>query len=246
MFLESVRAAGGSIRYVALMLSIAAESPADLLPAWIEAIATAVGVVVAIVAIALAYAQLRQTTAQVRRASAQEAQDSEEQTRPYIGVDLVPGLAGHSIFDIVIENYGHSTARDVTLDLDADEFKAQSAMDEIGPALGRFFSQGFDLAPGARRRVFWRLPDSESKSPRGDFGAPEAGQILIRYSWQPGDLRAIRRYEDHLRFDLSEYPNLAPRPSAGRESTEIGAAAAIKNVVHALRAIAEHVGELRR
>lgn len=40
----------------------------------------------------------------MRGAALREAQDSEDRTRPYVGMDIVPGLAGSPTFDIVIEN----------------------------------------------------------------------------------------------------------------------------------------------
>ncbi|WP_426624289.1 hypothetical protein ACPPVW_17250 [Leifsonia sp. McL0607] len=222
------------------------ELPPEIIPAWIEAVATAVGVLVAILAIVFAYAQIRQTATQMRLASAREAQDSEEQTRPYIGVDLVPGLGGPPSFDLVIENFGRATARDLKISLVDDSFQAQSAADEIGPALGRLFESGFDLAPGARRRIFWRLPSSEDASPPGDFGAPIAGEITTTYTWQAGDDRGKRAYEDRLRYDLTEYPKLTPAPAKGATTSGQNIEAQAKNAVHALRAIAEHVAEIRR
>lgn len=227
---------------------ISAVGSADLVPTWISAVATSVGVIVAGVAILLTYKQVRLTAQQMRESAQREAQNSEDQTRPYIGLDLVPGLAGSPTFDIVITNFGNTTARDVRLALVDDEFRQQSEADQIGPALGRLFSAGFDLAPGAKRRIFWRFPDQEGSEPRGDMGAPLTGEIRTTYSWAPGRREPIREYEERLRYDLSEYPKLTPIPSGGSTSPSRPGdnAALLKNAVHALRAIAGHIGELRR
>jgi hypothetical protein len=222
--------------------------PADLVPSWIGAVATAVGVAVALIAILLTYKQVRLTAQQMRETSLREAQNSEDQTRPYLGIDVVPGLAGPPSFDLVVANFGKTTAHDIRLALVGREFQAQSEADEIGPALGRLFAAGFDLAPGARRRVFWRMPDEEGSSPRGDMGAPVSAEIVVTYQWVPGGDREIRRYEERLRYDLTEYPKLTPLPCEGAKAdgSESDPTTSFKNTAHALRAIAQHVGEIRR
>jgi hypothetical protein len=226
------------------MLTAAAAPTSDLLPAWIDAVAAAVGVLVAIAALVFAYSQIRQTAKQMRLTAVREAQDSEERTRPYVGIDLVPGLGGSPSFDIVIENFGQTTARDIHVALAGAEFAAQSPEDEVGPALGRLFEVGFDLAPRARRRIFWRFPADEHSTPSGDMGAPVSGEVTARYSWNPGGDREQRTYEERLRYDLTEYPKLTPMAERGAKAN--GPDAEAKNLVHAVRAIATHVGELRR
>lgn len=229
-----------------MWMNAQADTTSALLPTWIEAVATVFGVLVAVVAIVFTYKQIRQTAQQMRGASAREAQDSEDRTRPHVGVDVVPGLAGAPSFDLVIENHGKTTARHVRLNLVDDELRAQSESDQIGPALARLFGIGFDLAPGARRRVFWRLPDDGNASPRGDRGAPVAAEIAVTYHWAPGDDRGVREYKDRIRYDLTEYAKLTPQPTKGATSNGSSTEALGKNAVHALRAIAEHVAEIRR
>lgn len=226
------------------MSIVAAADSSELVPSWIEAVSTSLAVLVALAALWFAYSQIRQTAAQMRSTAAREAQDSEDRTRPYVGLDIVPGLGGSPSFDIVIENFGQATARDIRVSLASGSFEAQSPADEIGPALGRLFARGFDLAPRARRRVFWRLPDDGDATPRGDMGAPISGELIARYSWTPGGERDLRVYEERLGYDLTEYPKLTPMAARGAESQ--GANADAKNLVHAIRTVASHVGELRR
>jgi hypothetical protein len=228
------------------MWMIAAMKFAETAPMWIEAIATVVGVIVALIAIVLTLQQVRMTAKQMRQTSEREAQDSEDQTRPYVGLDVLPGLAGAPSFDMVIENFGKTTAHDVRLHLVDEEFSSQSEGDDIGPALGRLFAVGFDLAPGARRRVFWRFPEQENASPPGAIGAPEAAEVVVEYGWDPGGDREPRVFEDRLRYDLSEYPKLTPSPTKGARAIGTSADAQLKNAVHVLGAIAEHVAEIRR
>ena len=210
------------------------------LPAWIEAISTLVGATFTIVAILIAVRQVRLTGRQLRESAEQEARNSEERTRPYVGVDVVTGLAGSSSFDIVFENFGRSTAKGVVVSLVGDTFRAQSDQDEIGPALGRLFAVPFDLAPSARRRVFWRMPEDAMASPRGAIGTPISGEVQVSFLWD-GPIR--RRYTETVRYDLTEYPKLIPMASRGATS---GSADEGKNATLALRAIAESLGELRR
>lgn len=220
--------------------------PADLVPAWIEAIATLVGVVVALAAIVFTVVQLRLTAQQMQASAVQEAQNSEARTRPYIGLDIVPGIAGSGSMDIIIENHGKTTARNIRVSLLGDTFREQSDGDMIGAALGRLFATGFDLAPGARRRVFWQIPANENASPRGHMGTPVAAGIAFSYEWAPGADRPVRHYEDTLQYDLTEYPKLIPLPSSGSTAQGTSPEAQSKNVLHVLRAIAANVAELRR
>ncbi|MDJ0379142.1 hypothetical protein [Cryobacterium sp. PH31-L1] len=228
------------------MWMIATETPADLVPSWIEAIATLVGVVVALAAIVFTVVQLRLTSRQMRETAIQEAQNSEAQTRPYVGIDIVPGLAGAGSMDIIIENHGRTTARDIRMSLVGDTFRAQSDGDVIGEALGRLFATGFDLAPGARRRVFWQIPADKNSSPRGHMGTPVAAGIAIVYDWAPGDDRPVRNYADSIEYDLTEYPKLIPMPSIGATAQGASPETQSRNLLHVLRAIAANLAEIRR
>ncbi|OZB85566.1 hypothetical protein [Microbacterium sp. 13-71-7] len=216
----------------------------SLAASWVVAVATAAGVIVAGLALWFAYRQIALTSTQMRASAAQQAQDSEDRTRPYVSVDFVPGISGAPSFDIVVTNRGQTMARGLTLELTDGGFRALSEHDEIGPALGRLFSSGIDLAPGAKLRVLWRFPDQENAEPRGDLGAPERGSVIVRYGWMPGDARPIREYAEPARYDLREHLKLIPRAYSGEDAS--GSDADLRNAVNALRAIAENVGDLRR
>lgn len=212
---------------------------------WVSAIATCVGSVAAGGALWFAYSQIRLTARQMRESAAQEARDSEARTRPYVSVEIVPGLAGPGSMDIVFANHGRTTARNVRVSLVGDDFRAQSEEDEIGPALGRMFANRFELAPGARRRVFWQIPANDDES-RSQFGTPLIGVVAVSYAWKPDGAETERRYADEFRYDLTEYPKLIPVPYSGPNASGTSADAHERNVVHALRAIARNVAENTR
>ncbi len=238
--------AAGLGRYVVRMVMSAGSFAAASLPEWITAIATGIGVLVAVIAIAVTARQVRLTARQMRESAVREAQNSEDQTRPYVGADFVPGLAGAPSIDVVIANYGNSTARDLRLEVVGASFEPLSEGDELAPALGRFFSAGFDLAPTATRRAFWHHPANEDAEPSGAMGAPLMGEVRLTYSWQPGDGAEERHYEERLRYDLTDFLVVAPAPSEGPSTTGTGTETQLRNAVHALRAVATHIAELRR
>jgi hypothetical protein len=213
-------------------------------PDWIQAVAAIIGIIVASIAVLLTLTQIRLTGRQLREASDQQVRDSEAQTRPYLGVDVVTSLFGSPMFDLVIENFGKTTARGVRLSLANNQFVAKSESDEIGPALGRLFEKPFDLAPGSRRRILWLIPDSINAEPRGDMGAPVADEINVNYRWDSDGTRPQRVYVERFSYDLSEYAKLVPAPNTGPKSSGTGSHE--KNIAHALRALTEHIAELRR
>lgn len=178
---------------------------------WIESISTLVAAVAAIIAVIVAWWQLRLAAEDFRDKTEVERANSDAQTRPYLALDVVPGIAGNSSFDLVISNQGKTFAREIAISIEGLHFEAQSSGDELGPALGRLFEQKFELAPGARRRVFWRIPESNG-SPRGDIGTPVAATILVDYVWVRDDGRSPEHYSDRLAYDLTEYPKLTPVP----------------------------------
>jgi hypothetical protein len=220
---------------------LAAATQADplLLPTWIGALGTAAGAAVATAAVIVAVVQLRHTATHL-------TEDSEARTRPYVGIDVVPGIQGAPMLDLVIQNFGQSAARNITISLVDAAFEAQREGDVIGPALGRLFGNPFELAPGARRRVLWHGLESPQAKPSGAIGAPAKGQIRVEYEWCPEGSKRLRHYEDTICYDLTEYPKLIPQASGGPEASGSGPEALAKNVVHALRRIATNVADLGR
>lgn len=227
------------------MLLSAPETSSGLVAAWIEAIATVVAVLVAAAAAWFAYRQIRLTGRQMRDSAEQQARDSEERTRPYIGAEFAPSISGPRGYDILIVNHGQTAARGVQIRLTDGNFEAQSPSDQVSPALADLFRVGFDLAPGARMRLLWRLPDSPYSTPRGDMGAPAEAELAISYGWQP-DCGAGRAYTDHIRYDLDTLQHLWMAPHAGSNVAGSSMETHAKNAELALRAIVGNIAELRR
>lgn len=123
------------------------------------ALVTAAATVALVVAV-VAWWTARATLAASRRASeAAEAAneqarlDSIAQTRPYVYVEVVPGLAGMDTYDVRVFNSGRSAARGLTLDYDS--WPAQP--DSIVQALEKMFHTPRILPPGCSLRAVWRL-----------------------------------------------------------------------------------------
>lgn len=143
----------------------------EALTAW-STLATALFTLALVVVALLALGPAKRTLEASTRASqaAEEAneqaqRDSIEQTRPYVYVELVPGLAGMQTFDIRIANSGRSAARNLTLDFDAWPV----TLDDVGESLKDLFSTPRTLPPGCSIRAMWRL-----EGPFTD-DTPEAG-----------------------------------------------------------------------
>lgn len=217
-----------------LTTSLANETAA----AWVTAIGTVAAALIALISVFIAMRQ-------VKKSQAQQAADSEERTRPYVSADFVPGLQGSPVFDIVFENHGRALATDVRLELLGAEFKPQSEMDEIAPVLRELVETPFDLAPGARRRLMWRVAESERSNPPGAAGAPIKAEVHVYYDWHPHD-RKVRSYMTSSSYDLTVYPKLTPKPTVGEKVSEDAELGVVQNISRALRTIAVHIGELRR
>lgn len=207
---------------------------------WVTAIATIVGVVIAGAAFVAAAIAVVQTGRQMRAAARTETENSDAQTRPYVGVDIGPGIASLPSFDIVIRNHGKTTARDIRIELLNGEFGARDGDEMFGPAQARVFAVPFDLAPGAHRRLLWHVLASANRP--HSLGAPDSGEVGVSYGWEPGDGRESRSYSDSIRYDLRDYPALIVIPGTGGKTDGRTTDDHLKNAVKALRAIASHVG----
>lgn len=213
---------------------------------WLTAIATIVGVVIAGAALVAAALSIVQTGRQMRVTARNEVENSDAQTRPYVGVDITPGIASMPSFDIVIRNHGKTAARGIRISLLDGEFAARGGDDMVGPAQARVFAVPFDLAPGAHRRLLWQVLASKGGSRPTNLGAPDSGTIGMSYEWEPNDGRERRSYTDSIRYDLRDYPALIVVAGTGGSTTGRTAEDHLKNAVKALRAIASHVGNGNR
>lgn len=216
------------------------------LPEWISAVSTTAGVLLALVALILTFRQVRLTANQIRDTARQEAQNSEDRTRPYVSLDIVPSLAGKPAIDLVVSNPGRSTARDVRVEVAGHDFGPLTDQDKVGPALGRLFEHGFDLAPGTRRRFFWHFPASPSSTPSGEQGAPSKGSLRATYVWQAVNDRPERAFEEHFDYNVEDLMVLAPAPWTGPRASSDAADEGLQNMINSLRAVAQNIGERNR
>lgn len=216
---------------------------------WFMAIATGAGALVAATAIIFAFWQIRQTAAQMRIAARRETADSESRTRPYVSAQVVVGIAGSSTFDLVLTNRGRSTARDIKLAPRVGSFGDDPDVPTtLAQALQQMCSTGFDLVPGERRRVFWRLDPIDTELDRGKQPPSVRDVLTLTYAWEPDDISLpLRNYEEKVSIDLTDYAVLIPSPSTGASSVGMnGMEREVRDLAHAVRAGANHVAEQYR
>jgi hypothetical protein len=158
-----------------------------------------------------------------------------------VHASIVPGIAGPESWDLRIVNSGGSTASDIRVHLGAEEEITGRGKDEIFKRrLERFMSKGFELAPSASIRVLWTVT-ADAKNV--EIGAPVIGNLTISYSWRD-QTSTVRKFESALTYDISLTSGLMAQAYQGRKSS--GQDSKEKNIEHALRAIAQNIGELRR
>lgn len=193
--------------------------------------ATAAGVLVGLVAALAALHQLRMIS-----------RDSHDRTRPYIQLDVVPGLQGPGSWDLIIENRGASAAHDVRIE--AGTLEAADDEDHIVGPLAVYLATPRTLVPGARRRLMWayHLPERKIRA-----GVLEERTVEVSYRDEQGMRRRRRRDPYKERFLLEDVTDTAagiyPAPTEGRASTS---GDPLKDINLAVRSLGTHVGELRR
>lgn len=195
----------------------------------------AIGTALATAALAwFAFTAFRASVKQLKLLSA----DSARQSRPYVNVDLVPGLHGVGFWDVTIENVGRSIARDVYVD--AGPLKGRDAEDHISDPLADFFARPMTLPPGARRRVMWRM---EADDGRSVAGADSDVSVTVRYSDDQGVT-----FSDQFDVAVEGYAAVSPAPTSGAKVSGGGRTEqeeSLANIERALRTLNTHVGMMR-
>ncbi len=196
--------------------------------AWLTAVGT-VGLLIA--AIAGGKIALR-TLRQMER-------DSQAQTRPYLYASLAPSLAGGSIYDLVIENTGASTARSVRVL--CPEFPSKP--DDIAKKLGVFLNLEHTIPPKVRLRNYWRLELAEGHTWEGGgtspVGMPGQAAITLNYSDDFGHDYIDTFHVDKRTIDFAPTPRKGPKVSSDVSTDQ-------KDTHKMLAVIAEAIGEIRR
>ena len=179
--------------------------------------------------------QAEQTVIQMREDSHALREDSALATRPYLSARLVPTLWTDNGAEVLIENYGRSAAYDFTMDIDSSD----APDDDFVREARKFAESKLVLPPGARMRVLWYMPARLTEGIPKDLGF-ESSTVALRYTDSAGVV-----YEDQP--TLLDVDTLRAGPRASSGPRELGGPDLLsKDRNHALRTIAEHLGELRR
>lgn len=170
-----------------------------------------------------------------RAANEQAKRDSIEQTRPYVFVEILPGLAGLGTYDVRVKNVGRTAAYDLTLDY--SDWPAEP--DEHTRQIMTLFETRRTLPPTCSIRSYWRidLPGVDEQKP---IGAGTSGAIVASYRGpNPDD----GTYRDSYEV-LIDGSGLWPVPENGPEPGRMDGAE--RKQYKLLQAIARHIGELHR
>ncbi|GCE44917.1 hypothetical protein Rhow_000543 [Rhodococcus wratislaviensis] len=163
-------------------------------------------------------------------------EQAEQERRPYVVADIVPGLHGPGSTDLVIQNLGRSIARGVLVDI--GPLSKRNDKDHISDPLGRYLTNPQILVPGARHRVMWHHVGNPETG-QADAGVPGTVPARITYTDDNGI-----EYSETYELGIANMTSVSPVPTTGPRRS--GSNSELADIDHALRAIAGHVGELRR
>lgn len=203
---------------------------------WIEfwtgltAVATAILAVITMAAVKTA----RRTLKQMR-------DDSVAQTRPYVYVDVVPGLAGMQTWDVVIRNVGQSSARNVVVSVDDwPELEDDNIVESLKP----LFDAPKTLPPSCTIRAIWRMELEKGAtwdSPHDHSGMPEKTTFTVRYD---SDDASHGGYVDSYFVDIKAL-GYTPIPESGWVAHD-GMSRTTRQFYHLFGLIARNVREISR
>ena len=126
--------------------------------------------------------------------------DSRAQARPYVYAKIVPSLAGSPAWDLVIQNSGRSSAKNLLIDV-----SAWPESDMLTTALKEMFETPQTLPPSTSIRAFWFLGDRDEPGASGATGFDIPVDITVRY----GDDSGQEPYAETFRLDRNR---LGPTP----------------------------------
>lgn len=204
----------------------------DTVLLWVTAVGAAVTAVATVGLVVVAHRTLGGAKGQLTLLRAQ----AEQERRPYVVADIVPGLHGAGTTDLVIANPGRSIARKVIVDI--GPLIERHEHDHISGALGRYLTTPKVLVPGARQRVKWH-DVGNADTGRDDAGVIGIVSARITYT-DVNDVEYCETYE----LDFANMTSASPVPTTGPR--RVGSGNELADIDYALRALAGHVGELRR
>lgn len=114
----------------------------------------------------------------------QTRQNSIDQTRPYVFAQVAPSIAGTSVYDLVIQNSGQSTA--TNLKVSCPQFPDDP--DRIASAIGILFDITHVLPPATHIRSYWHFSgqDRNWSDGEGDLGMPTVAELRVEYDGPDG------------------------------------------------------------
>lgn len=170
-----------------------------------------------------------------RVANEQARRDSKARTRPYVWVEILPGLAGVGTYDVRITNTGRTPARSLRLEFDS----WPDSLDDVGRAVRQFFETPRTLPPNCSVRSYWRL-EGDFTDGTTEAGLPKHGCIAVSYR---GDEPSEGTYADS--FDVMiDQSGIWPVPEVG--PTSDGLKGESRKFFLLGQALVRRVGELAR
>lgn len=173
-------------------------------------------------------------------------EDSRDRTRPYVYLELVPGLWGSAAVDLIVANFGESMAYDVSLEfknIDWDAPLTAGEPDEVRPFIEKgLVGKSMVIPPHGRRRFAWQHQSDESQPRKG---MPHVCDVTVTYAGPKSDVRSAAIYSNEFTLTTETHPAV-PTPQRGLHREGKTVETELHNLDNVLRQLNVHVGELRR
>jgi hypothetical protein len=170
-----------------------------------------------------------------KEANEQASQDSIRRTRPYVFVELLPGLQGIGCYDLRIANAGKSAAKHLTLHIET----WPSPADDVVSSIERLFRHERTLPPGCSIRTVWRIEGTFTDGTSVAGMLPHA-TVTVKYT---SDDPSNPNYSDTFEISASD-SGLWPVPEDGADPTTLNGDA--RKFYLLGQALVRRIGELAR
>lgn len=172
--------------------------------------------------------------------------DSKQRTRPYVSAQLQPGLWGPGSSDLRVSNDGESMAYDVVIDFDIPDQNDWPEDEWILPRLEKHLvGHSFYLPPHTAQRFMWRSKERPDERGEVVYGMPSPVTVTVMYNdleHHDPDHQDVKDWRFKEKYRLTNDLHAAvPVPQEGSENLD-----KLRSIDGVLRAIAVHIGELRR
>ena len=167
---------------------------------WITAIGSGVTALATIGLVLVAGRALGGTGDQVKLLREQVQREG----RPYLVLDVVPGLHGPGSWDLRIRNVGRTMAREVTVEVAGLTIRDET--DDISGYLLQYLETPREIAPGSGQRVMWRS-EADPTTKQTEEGAPASAQAVAKYVDWTG-----LPYQEPFDLSVDLYGAISPVP----------------------------------